>query len=248
MSKIKKTEAIVLRKIEFGETSYIIHLFSLDQGKISVLAKGARRQKSKWGNVIDSFNVIEAIYYEKETREIQILTNAELIYKPENIPTKIEKFIQASVCSELVYRCLVDGYTNQKIYEALKKAVKIINERDSTNYDIPLRFALFFLKEMGYEFELNNCADCSKEINDEQIIYYSLIDRALCRQCFSKRNIKPDLILDKELFSLIICLKKRDKEIYISKEIFIKLMYFFEKYINFHMREGKIFHSINLLQ
>jgi|GEM_PF-582765 len=246
MSKILKSEAIVLRKIEFGETSYIVHLFAKEYGKISVLAKGARTSKSKLGNLIDILNVIEAIFYEKPTREIQILSSADLIYKPEKIFLNLEKYAIAMMCAELLYRCLVDGYPNIKIFEALKKAIKIINESSQTMFDLPLRFVLFFLKESGYEFIFEHCSVCRKKINSGEVSYYMITNGAICEKCYS--NTHYDLKITKELFNTIECLKKRDIEILVTKENFFLLAKFFERYINYHLKEGKIFNSLEIME
>ena len=40
---LEKTDAIVIRLVDFSETSCVVTLFSRDYGKIAALAKGARR-------------------------------------------------------------------------------------------------------------------------------------------------------------------------------------------------------------
>ena len=55
MSEIIKTEAVVLSKMNYGDSSNIASLFTEDLGKISVIIKGARTVKSKYGKMLKSY-------------------------------------------------------------------------------------------------------------------------------------------------------------------------------------------------
>ena len=44
-----KTEAVVLRSMRFGESDRILHLYTLDRGRVGALAKGVRKTKSRFG-------------------------------------------------------------------------------------------------------------------------------------------------------------------------------------------------------
>jgi len=50
---IEKTDAIVIRVVEFSESSCVVTLFTRDFGKIAAMAKGARRPKSAFESAID---------------------------------------------------------------------------------------------------------------------------------------------------------------------------------------------------
>ena len=69
MSEIIKTEAIVLNKINYGDTSMIASLYTKDHGKISAILKGGRSSKSKIGAVVNPANYLEIVIYKKDTRQ-----------------------------------------------------------------------------------------------------------------------------------------------------------------------------------
>ena len=75
MGKLK-TPAIILRKMDFRETSRLIHLFTREKGSLTVLAKGAHRPKSPFLGVLDLFHLVDATIACKPEREIQTLTSA----------------------------------------------------------------------------------------------------------------------------------------------------------------------------
>ena len=70
---IFSTQALVLNKKNFGDTSVICNLFSVDHGKFAIIAKGARSIKNPMGAILQPLNQIECIYYYKSGRNIQIL-------------------------------------------------------------------------------------------------------------------------------------------------------------------------------
>jgi DNA repair protein RecO (recombination protein O) len=71
---IVRTEAIVLRTMNYGETSQIVTLFTRERGKLSVLARGARVPKSRFGSTLQPGSYIQAVLYYKPTRDLQNLT------------------------------------------------------------------------------------------------------------------------------------------------------------------------------
>ena len=75
---IISTNAIVLKAIPYGDTSVICRLFTEEQGKISVIAKGAWRKKRAMGFMLEPMKHIHIQYYHKNTRDIQILKSTDL--------------------------------------------------------------------------------------------------------------------------------------------------------------------------
>ena len=67
------TNAIILKTIPYGDSSIIFRIFTENHGKVSVIAKGARRPKKPLGLFLEPMNHIYLQYYYKNTREIQIL-------------------------------------------------------------------------------------------------------------------------------------------------------------------------------
>ena len=70
---IHHADAIVLRSIEYGETSRIVTLFTRQRGKMTVIAKGARRPKSQFGSTLEPMAYTQIVYYYKPTRGVQLL-------------------------------------------------------------------------------------------------------------------------------------------------------------------------------
>jgi DNA repair protein RecO (recombination protein O) len=73
------TQAIVLRRIRWSESSLILTLYSLDLGRISVMAKGALRAKSPFSGKLELFSRIEVTLSRKPGRELDTLTDVSVL-------------------------------------------------------------------------------------------------------------------------------------------------------------------------
>lgn len=73
---IIRTEAVVLRSLDYGETSQIVTLFTREKGKLGVMAKGARRPKSSFGATLQPMAYTQVVFYYKPTRTLQTLSES----------------------------------------------------------------------------------------------------------------------------------------------------------------------------
>ena len=73
---IIRTEAVVLRSLDYGETSQIVTLFTRENGKLGVMAKGARKPDSSFGATLQPMAYTQVVFYYKPTRTLQILSES----------------------------------------------------------------------------------------------------------------------------------------------------------------------------
>ena len=59
-----KTEAVVLRGITYGEADRILHLYTPERGRVSAIAKGVRRAKSRFGGRLEPFFRLNLVLYQ----------------------------------------------------------------------------------------------------------------------------------------------------------------------------------------
>src|SRR4029078_13060832 len=74
----EKSRAIVLKVIEFSETSCVLTLFTEDFGKIGALAKGARRPKGPFEGALDLLALVRIVFLHKTSDALDLLTEAKL--------------------------------------------------------------------------------------------------------------------------------------------------------------------------
>ncbi|HEY6563947.1 MAG TPA: DNA repair protein RecO, partial [Pirellulaceae bacterium] len=74
-----KSPGLILRKTPYSETSLILKVYTRESGLITLMAKGAKRPKSKFAGLLDFFTLDQFIYPEKSRSEIHTLSDASLI-------------------------------------------------------------------------------------------------------------------------------------------------------------------------
>lgn len=73
-----KTEAVVLRSLRYGEADRILHLYTPQRGRISAIAKGVRRTKSRFGGRLEPFFRLQLILYQGRS-DLLTVTSAETV-------------------------------------------------------------------------------------------------------------------------------------------------------------------------
>src|SRR3954465_10541511 len=74
----EKTQAIVLKLVEFSETSCVLTMFTEDFGKVGALAKGARRPKGPFEGALDLLAMVRIVFLRKSSDALDLLTEAKL--------------------------------------------------------------------------------------------------------------------------------------------------------------------------
>ena len=67
-----KTEAIVLRSFRLGEADRVLHLYTLERGRVGAVAKGIRRTKSRFGGRLEPLSHVQAILHQEGSATIYV--------------------------------------------------------------------------------------------------------------------------------------------------------------------------------
>ena len=142
MSEIIKTEAVVLSKMDYRDSSNILSLYTKDFGKLSVIHKGARSPKSKKGFITEPLNHLQIIIYKKETRDLQYLSSVDLISHFPRIKENLDKLKFSLAILELVKKLTPENETSSRLFNGL---IRILFLLDSSNERPNITFGKFFL-------------------------------------------------------------------------------------------------------
>jgi DNA repair protein RecO (recombination protein O) len=78
VARTYKTEAVVLRSIRFGEADRVLHLYTLDRGRIGAVAKGVRKTTSRFGARLEPLSHVELMLHQG-SGELQTVTGVHLV-------------------------------------------------------------------------------------------------------------------------------------------------------------------------
>ncbi|MDP4114830.1 MAG: DNA repair protein RecO [Bacteroidota bacterium] len=244
MTNILKTEAIVLNKINYGDTSKIVNLFTKDTGKVSVIIKGGRDSKSKIGKITDPLNYLQIIYYQKDTREIQLLTEADLLLFFHNIKSDIDRLSYASATLELFIKLIPENEYNLRLFKGLLKILGLLDDVTTSPIDLFCSFLMFFIKEIGYEIQLENCVICGEATLNNLSLGYNYEKGIFCNSC--KKNNFFETNIQTELFNYLISLKTNKKNYETNTKVKEDAIKFMEKFLKYHFTDFKELQSLRL--
>ncbi len=244
MSEIVKTEAVVLSKINYGDTSSIVSLYTESDGKLSAIVKGGRSPKSKIGKIIDPLNYLQVIIYKKTSREIQILSDANLISHFTNIKEDLNSTKYSFAIIELIKNLLPENESNVKLFKGLLKIFSMIDEKKEAPAFLFGRFLLFFLSELGYEISIDKCVICGKSVSPDKTLGFDFQSGFICADCFISHTGLESITA--ELFELIYCLKFNKSTKKFDVDLMDKFNLLLESYLKFHVSDFKGIQSLQI--
>jgi DNA repair protein RecO (recombination protein O) len=244
MSEIIKTDAVVLSKMNYSDSSCIASLFTEDFGKLSVMVKGARSSKSKFGKIIDPINYLSVVIYKKESREIQLLSQADIIDYYPGIKNELVKLWYSQAIIELVKNLLAEHEVNKKIFKGVIKILSRLNLGDERPEVTFGRFFIFFLKEIGYEIQTDSCTLCGK-VKFANNVHYNYDKGLICGEC--RKSVVDNYDINLELLAYLKCLKNNESAETFSNLITRKAIIFMENHLKYHVSDFKGVGSLKLL-
>lgn len=177
-----KTKGIVLKSIDLGEADKIITLYSTLSGRISAVAKGIRRTKSKFGGRLEPFTYLDLLLY--KGRNLDIVTQAEIIHSFQKIRENLDKIFYGSAILDLVNKASVEGDKSKDLFSLLLTALETLEELKG---NISLLLTAFQLKLMaisGYLPALTACIACHSPLPPEGGMKISVVQGGvLCPKC-----------------------------------------------------------------
>ena len=133
---ITHTKVVILRSVDYQESSKILTVLSEEHGKIALIARGAKKPRSKLSGLIDVGNILDVVYYYKSTRGVQSLTEASTVYNSINFRIDLEKAALLYAVLELVGQLVHEGEVNPGIFEFISKFIPWLGEEKALNPSI----------------------------------------------------------------------------------------------------------------
>ncbi|MCG8373973.1 MAG: DNA repair protein RecO [Balneolales bacterium] len=120
---ITHTKAVILKSVDYQESSKIITVLTEEHGKIALIARGAKRAKSKLSGIIEIGNILDVVYYFKPSRSVQSLTEASISYSSINFRIDFERASILYATLELVSQLVHESEENQAMFDFINKFI-----------------------------------------------------------------------------------------------------------------------------
>jgi len=237
---IVKTEAIVLITRNYSDSSKILVLFTKDKGKLSVLAKGATKPKSKFGYSVQSLVHSEVNYYEKSGRSLQILSSSEILTLFKNTQSDFKRLACGMMIAELVNISQHENEKNENIFNDILTALNLLNNKIDP-FSVLIKFQIKLAKDMGFGLHYGKQLGFITTPN----VLFSLDDCMLNNQSSFNYNIKR-IYLEK-LYKLQKTSLQSTKDFNLTAEEFSIINQLLAKYFSFHLDKKVKYKSYSLL-
>jgi DNA repair protein RecO (recombination protein O) len=181
-----RTEAVVLRSFRLGEADRVLHLYSLDRGRVGAVAKGIRKTKSRFGARLEPLSHVDVLLHHG-SGELDTVTGVDLLRSHHAAREDRYRLGVGLVGAEAMLRLFTEQERNVRAFEAVTRFLDLLDElptRDSRPAHDPLAlsFQLKLLWLSGYLPHLTSCAECGTA--EASLVGYSpRAGGAVCRGC-----------------------------------------------------------------
>lgn len=182
------TPAILLRRIDYGDYDLILTFLSLQRGKISLIAKSAKKSTKRFAGTLELFSLIELVGNTGRRGGLPVLQEAARISPYSAIRSDIKQTAYASYWCELIYNWLEENEKQAQIYYLLKYVLGELDSGAPTPAELSVLFQMRLLYHSGHRPNLSECANCHKNletIDTQQVIFDVTRGAILCQDCIS---------------------------------------------------------------
>jgi DNA repair protein RecO (recombination protein O) len=157
-----KTEAIVLRGIRYGEADRVLHLYTPERGRVSAIAKGVRRAKSRFGGRLEPFFRLNLVLYQGRS-DLMTVTSAETIAGHPRLREHAGAIDGAARSCDAVGRLFGEGEPHPGVYHLLSNQLALLDREPARGTrSNALAFRLKLLLAAGFAPHLASCASCGE--------------------------------------------------------------------------------------
>jgi DNA repair protein RecO (recombination protein O) len=180
---IHKTAAIILRSLDYGESDRILTFYTADFGKLTGIAKGARRSKKRFANVLELFSCIQIVFSRRGRDSLALIEEGAPLKHYPRIREDLEKTLIASYLLELTDKFTLEGKGNAELFQLLLNFLVLV-EAGNNPEDMLRFFELRLLRYAGYEPVLDHCISCRKAVGSADAYHFVARDGGVrCATC-----------------------------------------------------------------
>ncbi len=178
--------ALILDCFDHGESDLIVTFFSKDKGRLTGIAKGAKRSKKRFVNKLELFSHLTISYTESQHRSLVFIAEAELHASFLNLRANIHLYNTASVIREFILVATGEREGDERIFTLLLWALNSLEEKRS-HQPLLVVFLLLFFDYIGYRPNLTECIVCNQTLSIGTGYHFSpMAGGIICINCHNK--------------------------------------------------------------
>jgi DNA repair protein RecO (recombination protein O) len=179
------TEAILIRVRDFDEADKIGVLLTPEEGKIQIVAKGARRPRNRYSGAMQLFTHVKASLF--HGRSLQTLSQIEIVDSFRHLREDLVRMAYATYICELMDEMVKEKQRVDSTFLLLLTTLHLLNESEMDPEPILRAYELKLLSILGFRPSLSHCVGCDQEIGEAvQQRFSPALGGLLCQECHSE--------------------------------------------------------------
>jgi DNA repair protein RecO (recombination protein O) len=186
----EKATALVLRVVEFSETSCVVTLFTREFGKLHGLAKGARRLKGPFESALDLLALCRIVFLRKSSDSLDLLTEAKLERRFRAAGRDLSSLYAGYYVAELLNELTDSSDPHPDLFDAASQTLLALAGGNGSVAAVVLRFELAALRTLGHLPSLADCVECGRSLpageptsGRDRVAFGVLAGGVLCGRC-----------------------------------------------------------------
>ena len=207
-----RTKALVLKKKDRGEGDQLFTLYTQKFGKIEVLGRGIRKITSKLKSGVEIFYLSEVEFI--QGKGYKTLTDAIVLEKFQDLRSSLAKLKTTYRAAETVDRFIKGEEKDERIWRILLEFFYSLDGQRVSIKEPKLLLFYFlwhFFVNLGYEFQIYNCAICERKLAPGKLFLNSESGGVICENC--TQSAKGSRHADLDIIKILKLISKKDKTI-----------------------------------
>jgi DNA repair protein RecO (recombination protein O) len=185
-----ETRALLLRRVDYGESDLVLALFTEKLGRLSALARGARRSSKRFGGALEPLHTLQLRCDEPRHGDLFVLREAEIAVPRAKLTSDLDRMQAAGKALSWVRRAAPPRTPEPEIWQLLENLLDALGEGESSDSGLRLAGAgLGLLAAFGWGIDFERCVRCGRQCPPTQP---AMVDAAhgglLCRSCGGART------------------------------------------------------------
>lgn len=183
---------MVLRSWAYGESDKIVSFLTRDFGKVRGVAKGARRSRKRFLNVLEPFTLVQLRFHQRPQSPLAFVHACDWVYVFRELSRNLAKIAHASYLVEITDELTQDGDQSRSLFDHLRDGLRFLEQHPAST-EFLTAFELTLLRLAGYQPILEHCQRCGARPspgpqNGASWVFSPRDGGALCRTCCGLRR------------------------------------------------------------
>jgi DNA repair protein RecO (recombination protein O) len=176
-----QADAIVLRRLDYGEADRILTLLTREHGKLAAIAKGARKSKTRMGSSLDLFGRSRMML--AKGANLDVVAQVDRRGDVRHISGDLQRTAYSCLVAEVVDKVLEDRHPMDDVFELVVATFDRMNSPERLARADAAWFLMRMLDLLGYMPQLHSCASCGLALPEAACWFSPLLGGVICARC-----------------------------------------------------------------